>query len=333
MRAVIYARVSSEDQVKGYSLPSQEEECLKLIQSKGYSYVDSYVDDGYSAKNTKRPALQRLLSDAEKNIFDVIVIWKLDRLSRNTIDGLTLVSNVFNQNKIGVISCTDNIDTSTAAGYTMLTILFAFAEYERNQMKERISMGYAKKARSTNLRVTNAEILGYDIVDGKIVVNKNESEIVKRIFHLYVYELYGFFKISNTLNAEGYRGKRGGHFYEQAVKHILRNRTYIGLNVWKPTFGDKNEIVSAGIHEPIITTEVFELASKRMDRKQNKELSASSSTHTFTGILKCSECGGRFHVKGYSKYKNSTFISYRCSNKIRNSCSATSISVQKIENN
>ena len=139
MRAALYARVSTEEQAKeGFSIDAQLNILSAWAVVKGYQVADRYIDDGYSAKNLNRPAVQRLLEDCRAGAIDAVVVWRLDRLSRSLRDTLTVVEDVFRAKNVEFISTTESIDTTTTSGRLMLNILASFAQNEREVNEERV---------------------------------------------------------------------------------------------------------------------------------------------------------------------------------------------------
>lgn len=326
MRVVCYVRVSTEEQTLGYSLDKQEEECIKLIKQAGHQFIESFVDDGYSAKDTNRPALQRMLEGIPKRQFDMIVVWNSDRLSRDVIDGLTIVKTMFNKYNIKFASVTEDIDTSTPDGMMMFTMRLLFAQRERERIGERVAMGQAKKA-STGKRVSLSRIYGYDVIDGVLEVNETEATIVRRIFDSYVYQGHGIERIAKELNGDEIPSK-SSKWYAATIKGILRNITYTGMNEWTPKVG--NPILTKGEHVPIVKEDLFQMARTQSDRRRDMEVSRSSYPYPFSSIVKCGECGGRYTANNKVKY-GKTYVQYFCSNRRPGICSAEEISGMKLE--
>lgn len=129
MKAALYIRVSTREQIENYSIPSQKERLEAFCKSKGWDVHDFYIDGGYSGSNTDRPDLQRMLSDIKN--FDVVVVYKLDRLSRSQRDTMELIEDKFLKNDVEFVSITETIDTSTPFGRAMIGILSVFAQLER----------------------------------------------------------------------------------------------------------------------------------------------------------------------------------------------------------
>lgn len=317
MRAVAYIRVSTDDQVDGYSLEKQEEECLRYIKQNGYQYIETFMDDGYSAKDMKRPALQRMLSEIPNRSFDMIVVWHTDRLTRDIIDGLTMVKTLFNKYGIKFASVTEDIDTSSYDGMMMFTMRLMMAQRERERIGERVSMALTRKA-STGKRVNLGAIYGYDVTGGRLVVNPQEADVVREIYQHYVYKGWGYGKIAAHLNESGVPAKKT-QWNASTIKGILKNITYTGMNEWTPKNG--TPIVTQGDHEAIIDAELFTLAQTQLKRRGSLEMSRSSYHYPFSSIIKCGACGASYTAsytrKPVDKYG---YCNYRCSNKKAGLC-------------
>ena len=143
VKAVVgcYVRVSTENQIENYSIEEQIQRLQAYCLSKDYAIYDMYVDGGYSGGNTNRPALLKLINDAEQRKIQAVVVYKLDRLSRSQKDTLTLIEDKFLKNDVDFISVSENFDTSTPFGKAMIGILSVFAQLEKDQITERFTMG------------------------------------------------------------------------------------------------------------------------------------------------------------------------------------------------
>jgi site-specific DNA recombinase len=329
LRSAIYCRVSTDEQVKGYSLDGQEIACMRYLKDNGHELYKVYVDDGYTAKNTKRPALQQMIEDIKQKKVQFVVVWNSDRLTRSTIDGLTLVTTLFQPNSVGFASVTEDIDTSTPDGMMMFTIRLSLAQREREKIAERVTLGQSNKAR-TGRRVSLSSIYGYDTIEGKLYVNDVEATVVRLIFEYYVYKGYGLEKIANTLNNNKIPSKRETVWYGSAIKRVILNITYTGMNSWKPQNAER--IINKGEHEAILSTELFELAQTQFKRRGSLEMSRSSYPYPFSTIMKCGECGASYtanHTMQYGSGKR--YVHYRCMNKRPGLCNASDISEMKFE--
>jgi len=161
MRIAIYTRVSTEDQAKeGYSLEVQREYLESFATREGYEIFKIYCDDGISAYSTRRPALQELLQDAKTKKFDLVLVHKIDRFSRNLKDLLNLVDELSSYS-VGFKSATEPFDTTTSAGKLMFQQLGSFAEFERNRIAERVFPGMVKGVQKGNWQGARFAPFGY----------------------------------------------------------------------------------------------------------------------------------------------------------------------------
>ena len=144
----IYVRVSTQEQAaEGYSIQEQAERLTKYCEAHGWNITKVYTDPGFSGANRDRPALQLLCSDVKKNMFDTVLVYKLDRLSRSQKDTLYITEDVFLKNQIAFVSMLENFDTGTPFGRAMIGILSVFAQLERDQIRERSQMGHDARAK------------------------------------------------------------------------------------------------------------------------------------------------------------------------------------------
>lgn len=307
-RVAIYARVSTTEQAEeGYSIDEQERILTNCCTDKGYIVHQVYADRGISGKSIqKRPALKQLLEDSKNKLFDIVIVWKTNRLARNILDLLKIVE-MFNQNYISFRSFTENHETETSSGKLQFHMMAAIAEFERNTISENVKMGMLARARAG--KWNGGIVLGYDIKDiteqgdkrkhTKLVVNDKEAQIVRRIFELYVTG-NGYKSIANKMNHEGYHGKKGHPFSISTVKSILGNPVYIGMIRYdvRRNWTDKrrgdinpNPILQKGEHEPIILQETWEKAQQILKERSCKPNRVHGGTFPFTGVLRCPQCG------------------------------------------
>jgi site-specific DNA recombinase len=245
-RACVYTRVSTDAQgeVDKVSLPEQERMAKACIESKGWSYVGTYEDNGYTGRNTNRPALQRMLEDAKLGKVDAIVIFKLDRLSRRQRDTIDIIEEVLLKNDVDLVSLRETLDTTTPWGRAMIGVLSSFNQLESENIAQRTAMGRYATAREGGY-AGGKPPLGYKAVDGKLIVVPEEAEIVRLVFELRSQggTLMG---ITKELNDRGYRSKKGNEFKHSAIQTILNNEsTYRG----NYKYGEES---SENTHEPIL---------------------------------------------------------------------------------
>ena len=284
MKVAIYARVSTTNQAQeGYSIDGQLSALSSYCDAKGWHVADTYTDAGHTGSNMDRPALQRLLLDIRRKKVDAVLIYKLDRLSRNVRDTLYLAKDIFEANGISFISLSENIDTSTAMGALFLTLLSAIAEFEREQITERMQMGKVGRAKSGKAMSWVVPPFGYDYIDDGYVVNEFESQLVREMFDYYI-KTSSVTALVVKLNDEGHIGKDIDWTY-RTVKQTLTNPVHIGKNQFKGNVYD-------GDHEAIVSDEIFNLAQSMMDKNRREAYNPRpfESKYLLSGIIRCGEC-------------------------------------------
>ncbi len=249
LRCAVYTRKSSEEglDMEFNSLDAQREACEAFIASQraeGWVLVrDRYDDGGISGGTLERPALKRLVADIQEGLVDVVVVYKIDRLSRSLVDFTKLVE-VFDANSVTFVSVTQSFNTTTSMGRLTLNILLSFAQFEREVIGERIRDKVAA-SRKRGMWMGGYVPLGYDVRERKLMVNDAEAALVRRIFHGLV-EVESCTKLVRVLRAEGATTKRGRPLTKSDVYRILSNRVYLGEAVHKGT-------AYPGEHDAIVT--------------------------------------------------------------------------------
>lgn len=248
-RAAVYTRVSTAEQAsEGYSIEEQERRCKAAIESRGWGYVGTYSDPGYSGRTMDRPGLKALIGAIEDGKVNAVVIYKLDRLSRKQRDTLEIIEDVLLKNEIALLSLSETLDTTTAWGRAMIGILSSFNQMELETITARTTMGRKAKAEKGGYAGGKPPI-GYKAQDGELVIDKHEAKIVRLVFKLRK-EGMPLISIAKELNKRGYKTRRGGEFLHSAVQTILGNeRMYRGYY----SYGDVS--VAERTHEPILEDE------------------------------------------------------------------------------
>ena len=293
-RIAIYIRVSTLEQAQeGYSIEEQKDRLIAYCKAHDWAIADIYVDGGYSGSNLKRPGIQKLMS--EINNFDVVLVYKLDRLSRSQRDTLYLIEEVFLPNRVDFVSMQESFDTSSPFGKAMIGLLAVFAQLEREQIKERTFMGRVARAKK-GLHQGGGKIpIGYTYNDGTLIVDPYEAEQVRKIFELYL-SGKSLADISRFMKQAGYASKYGKYENWATVRNILRNPTYTG----QIHFG---EIIIDDAFEAIIDKEQFQTVQKLMvDRARPEGVTPFKSSHLLTGIMFCGYCGSRYYARNSGKY-------------------------------
>ncbi|MGB6537616.1 MAG: recombinase family protein [Xanthobacteraceae bacterium] len=248
LRCAVYTRKSSEEGLEQEfnSLDAQREACEAYIVSQkaeGWVLVpDRYDDGGISGATLERPALQRLLADIEAQRVDVVVVYKIDRLSRALMDFSKLVE-VFDRNTVTFVSVTQSFNTTTSMGRLTLNILLSFAQFEREVIGERIRDKFAA-SRKKGMWMGGFVPLGYDVKDRKLAVNKAEAATVRMIFERFI-KIGSATELVRKLRADSVRGKQGKLVDKGYVYKLLNNRVYVGEAVHKGT-------AYPGEHEAIV---------------------------------------------------------------------------------
>ena len=256
LRCAVYTRKSSEEGLEQEfnSLDAQREACEAYIASQkaeGWVLVpDRYDDGGISGATLERPALKRLLADIEAQRVDVVVVYKIDRLSRALMDFSKLVE-VFDRNKVTFVSITQSFNTTTSMGRLTLNILLSFAQFEREMIGERIRDKVAA-SRKKGMWMGGFVPLGYDVRDRKLVVNKAEATTVRMIFQRFI-KIGSATELVRALRTESVHGKRGKLIDKGYVYKLLNNRVYVGEAVHKGTAypGEHQAIVDRALWDRV----------------------------------------------------------------------------------
>ena len=211
------------------SLDAQREACEAYIasqRSEGWAAIrEPYDDGGVSGGTLDRPALQRLLADVEAGLIDVIVVYKIDRLSRSLMDFARLVE-IFDRNQVTFVSVTQSFNTTTSMGRLTLNILLSFAQFEREVIGERIRDKFAA-SRKRGMWMGGYVPLGYDVRDRKLIINEAEAATVRMIFKRFV-AIGSATKLAKALVAEGVRTKSGRPVDKGYIYRLLNSRVYLG---------------------------------------------------------------------------------------------------------
>ena len=230
-RCAVYCRVSSDERLDQSfnSIDAQREAGIAYVASQkaeGWELVpDFYEDPGFSGGNMERPGLKRLLKDIQAGKIDIVVVYKIDRLSRSLADFAKMVE-VFDNHMVSFSSVTQQINSATSMGRLMLNVLLSFAQFEREVTGERIRDKIAASKRK-GMWMGGSVPLGYHVENRALQIEPQEAELVQRIFEQFIAE-QSTTKIVKELNEQGIQTKRKKTFCKQSIYKILHNRTYIG---------------------------------------------------------------------------------------------------------
>ncbi|MGW6190579.1 recombinase family protein [Bacillus cereus] len=308
IRVAIYVRVSTEEQAEhGYSIDAQLDTLRNYCQMYKKIVVKEYVDRGVSGKSIKgRYELQKLMRDAKNNEFDEVIVWKISRLARKTIDLLQIVDELSKQ-KISFRSFSENFETETPMGKFALQMMGAVGELERNTIVDNVKMGMKQRARTG--RWNGGIVLGYKSISSdsggrggestQLVIVEEEAVIVRKVFNMYS-QGKGLKAIANKINYEGYKTKKGNAFSTATIKEIILNPIYIGkirfnrYENWserRRQGKSENIILVDGKHEPIITNELWKKVQSLRQMKAKKSIKNYEGNFLLTGLMKCPKCG------------------------------------------
>ena len=299
IKGACYVRVSTDNQLENYSIEEQTDRLKAYCKAKDIHIVKFYTDGGYSGGNLNRPALQQMLTDIDHGIIDLVVVYKLDRLSRSQKDTLTLIEDRFLTRNVDFISINENFDTSTPFGRAMIGILSVFAQLEKDQITERFTMGRIGRAKNGYFHGGGNAPTGYDYIDGNLVVNQYEALQVQELYNRFIkgYSVYDCWRYMQ----QKYTTKYGGWNSETLVRNVLKNELYIGKVKFKGA-------VYQGNHQAIIQEDVFQQVqnifngSRRADNTFRR--SPFKASTLLSSLVYCGKCGARFHGEhgNYSCY-------------------------------
>jgi site-specific DNA recombinase len=289
--------VSTQEQVENYSIDAQRERLEAFCKARGWTIYNTYIDGGYSGANMDRPALQQMLLDLPN--IDVVVVYRLDRLSRSQRDTLTLIEDYFLKNNVDFVSITETLDTSTPFGKAMIGILSVFAQLERETITERMRLGHIKRAEE-GLREMGGDYdpAGYARVNGLLVVKPDEAEHVRKAFDLYE-QLHSITLVQRELKKLDYPVWRFRRY-----RDILSNPLYCGYiryagNLYK------------GQHESIISEEQFWRVQELLNRHRGHNAHKAKES-LFSGLIRCGWCGEPFVSYHTSRGKYGVYRYYLC---------------------
>ena len=326
MRTAIYVRVSTNMQVEdGYSLDGQIERCKAYCLSQGWEVIEVYIEEGESAKDLERPELKRLMEAAENNEFDVLLVYKLDRLTRSVRD-LHAILDRFERLGIKFRSATEVYDTTTAMGKLFITIVAALAEWERGNLAERVRFGMETLVRDGKWH-GGAVPFGYRWDEVTMHIVPEEEKILRELRRYYMAG-NGFGATAKHLNSLGMKRRDGVSWQANAVNYTLDNPFYAG----KMRYGTKKkaggyvtikkeehvDVIWSDTNFPTIFT--WEEYEEHMERIKRRRFYGTSKKreYWFSGVIRCARCGRAMMGRPYrnkDKWGNpkQSYINYICS--------------------
>lgn len=301
MKVAIYARVSTEQQIENYSIPLQLERMRAYCMSRGWEDVDEFVDPGYSGSNLERPAIQKLLKNIKD--YNMVVVYKLDRLSRSQKDTLFLIEDKLLANSVEFTSIMETLDTSSPFGRAMIGILSVFAQLERETITERLTSGRIRMYKENGFWAGGGDRhpTGYTRFKRGELVPNEDAPIVKWIFDEYL-EHQSIVKIQDKMKDKGLPVWRFNRIWR-----VLTNELYIG----NLTYGDEEY---KGSHELFVDEDKFYKVQSLLEKRKGANWGKVRHNY-FSRMVECGKCGVYYEsssswTKSYDSKGNRTYYRY-----------------------
>lgn len=308
LRVAAYARVSTDSADQLISLEAQKEHYEQVIKNcPNWEFAGLYYDEGVSGtKMAKRDGLLRMLADCERGLIDYILVKSISRFSRNTVESVETVRRLSAMG-IYIFFEKENIDTGKMEGELMLSIMSSLAEDESRSLSENNKWSIQKRFQNGTY-VIGTPAYGYKNADGKMVIDEEKAEVVRRIFDS-VLEGKSGGTIAKELNAKGIPTVRGVQWRSSVITAMIRNETYTGVAVFQKTYkddqfnshvnhGERGMYRIEGHHDPIVSEEVFLAANTAVDNNAKEKGVVRNSgkysvRYALSGKIFCGECGGK----------------------------------------
>ncbi len=341
-QAAIYARYSSDKQSETSS-QAQIRAAEAYCASKNYTVVKIYTDEAKSAKTDDRPAFQQMIADAKNKLFNILIVHKIDRFSRNRYDS-AIYKRALQRANVTIEYVEQHIDGSPES-IMMESMLEGMAEYYSANLAKETMKGLNERAFSAKFN-GGTPPLGYDIVNEQYVINENESKAIKIIFEMFA-NGYGYNKISDELSRLGYRTKRGSCFGKNSLHELLKNEKYIGTYIFnkvkKTKDGKRNthKANNEAIKIPNVLPAIIDMSTWKKIRimmDKNKHAPGThraKETYLLTGLLECETCGMKLIGNRVVKKSGEIYAYYVCGKNDRHSgkCPTPNIPKDLLERN
>ncbi len=306
MRIATYTRISTDEAHQPYSLSAQADRLASYIASQDGWTKEREFSDQMSGATMERPGLRRALAEASAGRFDLLLVYRVDRLSRS-VRGLAHILEQLDSYGVAFRSATEPFDTATPAGRMMVQMLGVFAEFERATIIDRVIAGMERKAANGGW-CGGQRPFGYviDRAQDCLAVHEDEGPLVPIIFRMYVDDCLGARSIAMELNERGHRTRQGRPWSHTSVLTVLRNRAYVG----EINFRGKHHPAK---HAPLVDSETFARAQRLLVERGEDHARRSSihSTYLLSGLVVCAQCGKRF-VGSAATGRNARYPYYTC---------------------
>ena len=267
----LYARVSTEDQaLKGFSLEGQLEKLRSYCDARDWGIAGEYVDNGYSGRDTNRPAYQEMLGEIDA--WDALLVMKMDRVHRNSKNFMVMMETLREHDK-EFVSMTESLDTSTAMGRFVMDIIQRIAQLESEQIGERVYFGMRQKAKGGTGLLGSPAPYGYGYEDGRLAGIDEELDVVGQLYERYL-DGDSLGGLAEWLEKRGIATKKQGKWDKKTISRILSNPVYCGLLEWE-------DILVPGEHRQVVSRETFNAVQREKHRRARRK----GSNFTVTGKL------------------------------------------------
>lgn len=323
MKAVIYARYSSDSQ-REESIEGQLRECKEYAERNGITVLSAYIDRALSAKTDNRPEFQRMIKDSAKGLFDIVLVWKLDRFSRNRYDSAHYKA-ILKKNGAKVVSAKEAI-AEDSTGILLESLLEGYAEFYSVELSEKIHRGQKENALK-GLNNGGGIPLGYLLgKDQRLEVDPVSAPLVVEIFSRYA-EGETIRAIVDSLNERGLQTKRNKPYTMSSFNSILKNRKYIGEYKYQ-------DVVIPGGVPSIVPQELFDRVQARMEKnKRAPAMSKADEKFLLTTKLFCGKCGRLMVGESGTSHTGKKHYYYKCgSAKRKTGCTKKAVKKDWIEN-
>ena len=328
----IYARVSTDHDAQLSALENQLDWYKPLLElHPEWELVEMYVDEGITGTSAeKRPEFMRMIEDAKKHKFDMIITREVSRFARNTVDTLQY-TRMLKEHSVEVYFINDGIKTFDGDGELRLTIMATLAQDESRKTSIRVKSGQ-QTSMNNGVIYGNGNILGYDRVGKDMIINPEQARTVRLIYDMYL-EGCGLVKIKDELERRGYKTSQGNDkWFPTVISHVLKNSFYCGIITYHKeyvpdylkqkkvkNYGEIEFTQVQGKHEPIITVEEFERVQRIMETKTNKMPYLNKGSQkgkkprtTVWGKLLICECGSTFSMRRWDRADRTPGNAYQC---------------------
>ncbi|MBE6592892.1 MAG: recombinase family protein [Ruminococcaceae bacterium] len=322
MRAVIYARYSSDNQ-REESIDGQLRECMEFAERNDFTVIDSYIDRALSAKTDNRPNFQRMIKDSYKNLFDVVIVWKLDRFARNRYDSAHY-KNILKKNGVRIVSAKEIISQG-AEGILLESLLEGYAEYYSVELAEKVKRGLTENALKAKAN-GGTRTFGYVVdKDRNFQIEPVAAGIVRDVFQMYA-DGKKIKEIIDVLVSRGVSTNYSISVSFSFIQRMLSNRRYMG----EYRFGD---VVIPDAIPVIVEKELFERVAVMLEKnKKAPSRHKAEDDYILTTKLFCGSCGAMMNGESGTSHTGAAYRYYKCVNARKKQCKKKPVKKDMIEN-